>query len=131
MNDMIQAIARAMLAALFIVSGFGKLMAVGGIAATLGRQGFPQPMLFGYAVGTLEFVGGILILIGFQTRIVALVMAAFTLGTILISHNFWAMEGAARAGNQTQALKNIGIVGGFLLLFVAGPGRLSVDGRRR
>ena len=131
MNDTIQAVARAMLAAIFIVSGFGKLMAVGGIAATLGKQGFPQPMLFGYAVGALEFVGGVLILIGFQTRIVALVLAAFTAGTILISHNFWAMEGAARASNKIQALKNLAMIGGYLMLFVAGAGRLSFDGRRR
>jgi putative oxidoreductase len=58
MSDLGLALGRAMLALIFIISGFGKLTAVAGIAGTLQKAGFPQPMLFGYAVGALELVGG-------------------------------------------------------------------------
>lgn len=129
MADLGALIARLFLAALFVQSGFGMLTAVGGIAKLLASKGFPQPTAFGYAVGLVEFVGGLLILIGYKTRWVALILLVFTAGTVVVSHNFWALEGAAAMAQRTQALKNLGIMGGFLLLASFGPGRLSVDRR--
>ncbi len=70
-------------------------------------------------------MGGLLILIGYKTRWVALILLLFTAGTIVISHNFWALEGAAAMAQRTQALKNLGIMGGLLFYFAAGSGRLS------
>lgn len=130
MSDLGALIGRALLAAIFILSGFGKLMAVAGIAKMLGDKGFPQPVLFGYAAGVVEFVGGLLILIGFRVRLVALAMIVFVASTILVSHNFWTMEGQAYMQNRTHAMKNLAIMGGFLLLAVFGPGRFSVGGGR-
>ena len=54
-------------------------------------------------------------------------VAVANTGTIVLSHAFWGMDGAARAMNQTQALKNLAIMGGLLMLAVVGPGRYSVD----
>lgn len=130
MSDVGALIGRVLLSAIFILGGFAKLTAVAGIAATLERRGFPSPQMFGYAVGVLELVGGLMVLVGIKARYVALVMFAFTAGTIVVSHNFWVMEGAARAMNQTHAMKNLAIMGGFLLLASFGPGRFSFDGRR-
>lgn len=130
MSDLAHALGRVCLAVIFIIAGYGKLMAVAGIAKTLRDKGFPQPVAFGYAVGALELVGGVLILIGLRTRWVALVMLLFTAGTILVSHAFWTMEGAQYLTQRTQALKNLAIMGGFLLLFAHGGGALSVDGRK-
>jgi hypothetical protein len=48
-------------------------------------------------------------------------------GTALIGHHFWTMEGAARYANVINFYKNLGIIGGCLLLYVTGPGRYSVD----
>ena len=50
--------------------------------------------------------------------------------TIFFVHYFWAMEGAPRAANQVQALKNLAIMGGLLLLMSQGAGRYSVDERK-
>ena len=56
-------------------------------------------------------------------------MAFYTLATALIGHTFWAEEGAARYGDAINFYKNISIMGGFLLLYVAGPGRYALDAR--
>lgn len=122
-------LARACLSALFIVSGIGKFMAVAGVSGMLASKGFPQPMLLGYLVAALELFGGIMILVGFKARYAALALAIFCAATIIFFHNFWTMDGPARAQNQLAALKNLGILGGFLLLWFTGPGRYSVDRR--
>jgi putative oxidoreductase len=124
MSDVGSALARVMLALIFIIGGYSKLMAVAGIAGMLQKAGFPEPRLFGYAVGALELIGGVMILLGFKTRWAAAALFVFTAGTIFISHKFWI-----DASQQTQALKNLAIMGGYLLLVVNGGGRLSIDRR--
>lgn len=127
MNNLWILLARIGLAALFIVAGAGKFMNVAGIAGTLANKGFPQPTAVGYAVATVEVVGGFMLVMGFKARWAAVVLLLFTAGTVLMSHHFWDMSGAARAMNQVQALKNFAIMGGMLMLAVFGPGRYSVD----
>jgi putative oxidoreductase len=127
MNSIWLLLARLGLSVLFIVSGFGKLMSVAGVAGMLTSKGFPMPTELGYAVGALELIGGLMILIGFKARWAGAVLAVFTIGTIVFFHNFWTMEGAPRGLNQLMAMKNLAIAGGMLLLAVAGPGRYSFD----
>ncbi|MGE0751134.1 MAG: DoxX family protein [Variibacter sp.] len=129
MNDLVMLLARVCLSAIFILSGFGKLVAVGGISAVLARQGLPQPKMLGYAVGLIEVFGGIMVLVGFAARWAAIALALFTVATIFIAHKFWAVDATQYMAQRTQALKNIGIIGGFLMLFACGPGRFSADGR--
>ncbi len=120
---------RILLALLFFVGGYNKLMNVAGTAGYLGRIGLPMPELLVWLVIAVELGGALLVVIGWQTRWVAWAMALFTIGTGLVGHKFWAAEPAQFSGELTQFLKNLGIAGGFLLLAYAGPGRLSVDGR--
>ena len=115
-------IARLLLAALFIVAGFNKITNVAGTAAYMGRQGLPEPQLVAWAVIAIELLGGLMLILGWKTRWVAWGLAFFTLATAIVGHAFWK-----DAAQTTQFLKNLAIVGGFLLLAVAGPGRLSVD----
>ena len=131
MSDLGIAIGRAMMALIFIISGFGKLTAVAGIAGMLQKMGFPQPQLVGYAVGAIELVGGLMILFGFMTRWAALVLLAFTAATIYLGHPFWTAEFPQKSPNFIQALKNLAMMGGFLVLAAVGPGRFSIDGARR
>ena len=127
MQDFGYALGRALLSVIFLVSGFTKLMDVTGVARTLGNAGFPQPRYFGYAVAVAELIGAAMLLLGFRARWAALALFFFTAGTIVIAHAFWNMEGAARAANQIQALKNLAIMGGLLLIASAGSGRLALD----
>lgn len=129
MSDIALALGRVMMAALFIFFGFSKLMAVGGIAGTMKGLGLPQPELFGYAVGVFEIIGGVMVAIGFRARLAALALCVFTAVTIVIAHNFWDLSGAQYLAQRTQALKNLAIMGGLLILAATTPGRLSLDRR--
>ena len=122
MNDRILVLARVLLAALFVVSGFGKLSNPAGFAGMLGKIGMPAPDMLAYAVGLFELLGGLAVLVGFQIRAVSYLLAAFCIATAFIAHT----------GDMTQLLKNFGLAGGFLALAVAGAGAYSVDrsGRR-
>jgi putative oxidoreductase len=66
------------------------------------------------------------------TRYAALLLALFTAVAALIAHRFWEIPDAAQYMNQmNHFMKNVTIIGGFLVLFAAGPGRLSLDHRLR
>jgi putative oxidoreductase len=124
MNDAVALVARVLLSALFIVIGARSLMNVGGTAGFLGRSGVPSPQIVAWAVIAVELIGGLMVLVGFKARWAALGLCVFTAATIYLGHKFWI-----DASQLTHALKNLGIMGGFLLLFANGPGRYSVDGR--
>ena len=110
-------------------------MALGAFAASLANRGLPAPETWAAIGATVEFVGGVLIVTGLATRPAALLMVLFTIVATLISHRYWDLtEAAARRTQQSQFFKNLAIIGGFLVLFVSGPGRISLDGligRRR
>jgi putative oxidoreductase len=74
----------------------------------------------------VEFFGGVAIVLGIETRYAAALMVAFVIVATLISHRFWELQGAARQMQQTQFSKNVAIIGGFVMLFAAGGGRLAV-----
>ena len=118
-------IGRILLAAIFLLSGFGKLTAIAGTAGYFGAMGLPVPTVTAIVVGLIELLGGIAILVGFQTRIAAWVLAIFTVATGLVAHTGWADQ-----MQMIQFLKNLAITGGFLLLASSGAGAYSVDAKR-
>jgi putative oxidoreductase len=120
----------------FIVSAIGKVMNVAGVAGSAGMARFESmiggsvpPTVVGYIVAVIEIVGGIMVLVGFNTRCGAWLLFIFTALTIFFAHNFWDMEGAARAANQTQALKNLAIMSACLMIAAMGSGRYGMDNR--
>lgn len=125
-NPAIILIARIFLSILFILAGWSKLTGLEGTAQYFGGIGLPMPAVTAVLVGLVEFVGGLAILIGFKTRIAAIIVALFTIGATLVAHmNF------AEGMNALMAQKNLAIAGGLLLLAVIGAGTYSVDGRGR
>jgi putative oxidoreductase len=131
--DAALSIARIALAAIFLYSGYGKLMNPAGFSGYLANHGFPGGLTYPLALiaGATETLGGLAILLGFQTRYAALLLAAFTLIAALIGHRFWDIADAAQRGNQLNHFwKNVAMIGGFLALYVAGAGSVSIDARR-
>lgn len=118
---------RLLIAAIFVPSGFGKLTHIGGFTHVLASRGVPAPHTLAILGACVEFFGSLAVASGLMARYAALLMAAFTLVAALISHRFWIASGAAEAAQYTQFMKNMAIVGGFLFLFVAGPGRYSIS----
>ena len=136
MSDVLYALGRVALTVVFITFGVIQFMNIGTYIAnpavvqvsTL-TNGILSPTVIAYAVATIDLVGGALVLIGFMTRFAAVVLFVFVGLTIYFVHHFWDMEGAARAANMGNALKNLAMMGALLMLTVTGPGRLSIDGR--
>jgi putative oxidoreductase len=113
---------RFFLVVLFLLYGLSKLGAYSATAAYMSANGVSGALL--PAVIATEVLGGLAILLGWKTRIVALLLAGFSLLTALVFHNDLA--------DQTQMImffKNISISGAFLLLFANGAGPLSLDRR--
>ena len=122
-------VARVLLVVLFAVSGWGKLTGFSGTVAYMTQVGAPVPSVAASVATAVELLGANAIALGVWTRPIALVLALFTLGTAVIGHPFWTMEGADRYANATNFYKNVSIIGGFLLLYVTGAGRYSLDAR--
>jgi len=113
---------RVLLASLFLISGLGKIGGYAGTAAYMAAAGVPAALL--PLVIATEVLGAVAIIVGWQARVVALLLAGFTVISGLVFHSNFA--------DQMQTimfLKNLSITGGFLLLAANGPGRLSLDGR--
>ena len=132
-DDVILLLGRVALGAIFVKSGIQKLLALSVFAASLAQRGIPQSEMWAVIGATIEFVGGILIITGFQMRYASLLMVLFVIVATGISHRFWEFADAARRAQESQFFKNLSIIGGFLLLFVTGGGRFSLDAllRRR
>ncbi len=136
MSDYTVAISRVLLSAVFIVFGVIQFTNIGNyianpavIAVAKMTGGIVAPTVIAYLVAAIDLVGGILILIGYQTRWTAVVLIAFVALTVVLVHNFWTMEGPARAANQAHFYKNLAIIAALLLLVEIGPGRWSLDRR--
>ena len=128
-RDEVILVARILLVMLFAVSGWGKLTNFSGTVAYMAQVGAPAPSIAAFVATAVELLGALAIALGVWTRPVALVLALFTLGTALIGHPFWTMEGADRYANAMNFYKNISIIAAFLLLYVTGPGKHSLDAR--
>jgi putative oxidoreductase len=118
-------VGRVLLSILFILAGYSKLTAISATAGWFGSIGLPMPTVTTVVVGLVELLGGLAVLIGFQTRIAAIVLALFTLGATAVAHLDFS-----QAGNALMLQKNLGLTGGFLLLAALGAGAYSIDAKR-
>ena len=126
-RDELILLGRVLMMLLFVISGWGKLTGFQGTVGYMGTVGAPMPMVAAAIAVVMEFGVGIALLIGFWTRPLALLMALFVLGTALIAHTFWNVEGAMQTANMVQFYKNLSIMGGLLLLAVTGAGPYALQ----
>ena len=129
-NDKLILAARLLLATLFLIFGWRKLRDYSGTVNQLVQLGVPMPTL-GAAVATfMELPVAFAVLVGAFTRPSALLMFLYTLGTALIGHRYWTQTGADQVASMDGFYKNLSIMGGFLLLYVTGAGKYSIDALR-
>jgi len=126
-RDELILLGRVLMMLLFLISGWGKLTGFQGTVGYMGTVGAPMLVVAAAIAVVMEFGVGIALLIGFWTRPLALLMALFVLGTALIAHTFWNVEGAMQTANMVQFYKNLSIMGGLLLLAVTGAGRYALQ----
>jgi len=120
---------RILLAAPFVVSGYGKIGAFAATAGVMTGKGLPlAEALLALAI-VIELGGGLALVIGWMTRWAALAIIAFTVVATLVFHNFWAVPADQAMMQQISFMKNLSIIGGLLLLVAFGPGRYAIDRR--
>lgn len=110
-------LARVLMAYIFIVAGWGKVTdyaSTVGYMEAMGVSGQLLPLTIFAELG-----GGLAILLGFQTRLAALGLAVFSLLTALLFHG--------AAADAVNFMKNLAMMGGFLLLLQHGAGKISLD----
>jgi putative oxidoreductase len=125
LSGAIPLIGRALISAIFLISVTGKLTAPAATVSYITSAGLPFPPL-AYAIAVfIELVGGLSLLVGFQTRIAAAALAVFCVAAALGFHNNFADQ------NQFfHFFKNIAMTGGLLQIVAFGAGRFSLDTQR-
>ncbi|WP_295684025.1 DoxX family protein [uncultured Nevskia sp.] len=115
---------RILLALMFLLAGISKITGYAGTAAYMASAGVPGALL--PLVIALEVGGALAIIVGFQTRLVALALAGFSIVAAALFHANFADQ-----MQMTMFLKNVSVAGGFLILAANGPGALSLDAKRK
>ena len=116
----VEILGRLLLSAIFLINGIGKIFNYEGTIQYM--EIFDVPGYLIIPAITVEILFPILLILGYYTKFSALVLSLFTLALAVIFHTDFS--------NQMQLmsfLKNIAIAGGFLIIFVYGPGKYSLD----
>lgn len=122
MQALIQLLARFLIAFIFLMNGLSKITNFSGTGRYMDQYGIPLTFLFLIGAICVELLGGLSLLIGYKTKLGALVLFLFLIPTTLIFHTEFS--------DQTQVImfmKNLAVMGGLLLLGSQGAGKISLD----
>jgi putative oxidoreductase len=130
MNNALNLMGRLLLAALFLPAGLSKLSGFEGTVGYIGSVGLPFASVAAAAAVAVEILGSVALIVGFQTRIAAAVLAVFTLVASVFFHAFWGAAPEQAFMQQLLFFKNVGVMGGLLLLVSSGAGAWSLDAKK-
>jgi putative oxidoreductase len=117
-------VGRILVAAIFVLSGLGKIGAPAATQGYIAAMGLPAPLLAYIGAIVVELGGGLLLLVGYRTKLIAAALAVFSIVTAFIFHHALADQ-----NQMIHFLKNFAMAGGLLQFVAYGAGRISVDGR--
>ncbi len=117
MNKIFYPAARILLALIFVLSGYSKIMQFAGTQAFIAKLGVPLPAVALFLAIVIELAGGLMVMAGYKVRWAAGIMFLYMIPITYYVHRH----------DQIQILKNISIMGGLLLLVAGGAGALAVD----
>ncbi len=121
---------RLLIAALFLPAGISKITGFAGTVGYIGSVGLPLPAVGAALAIAVEVLGGLALIVGYQTRLAALVLALFTFVASFFFHAYWSVPAEQAFMQQLLFFKNIAVAGGLLVLASHGAGAWSVDARR-
>ena len=116
---------RLFVAALFLPSGFNRLMTFSSFAASLAGKGMPYPTLLAGVLVAAEFLGPLALIIGLWPRWTALVLIGFTAATLWMTFGHSVMGLVLRPRQNVDFFQSLAIIGGLLFYFASGPGGWS------
>lgn len=109
-------VGRAFLGALFLISGLFKIVGFAGVAGWMTSSGLPAAEILLTLTIAIEVIGGLMLVIGWQARRAALMLAVFLVPVTIVFHGFWNADAAQFNDQLTAFLKNLAILGGMLLV---------------
>jgi len=112
-----QRMGRILIAAIFLISGIGKIPGWSDTLARMTEKGMPAVELLLAGAIAFEIFGALSLITGYRLRLGALALMIFLIPATLIFHGFWAVEGAAQRMEMIQFLKNLAIFGGLMMVF--------------
>ncbi len=118
-------VARLLMGAIFVMSGWEKLTDIPHFVESAVSRGVPE--FLGYVAPFVEFLGGVLLITGLATRYTSLIIIIFITIASFSSHRYWEAAPAQYAGQFNNFWKNVAMTGGAILLFVTGAGRYAID----
>jgi putative oxidoreductase len=125
---------RLCLSFIFLTSAYSKMFEWNSNVQYIGTRHFTVPILVSLMIGgalVIELGGALCLISGFQARVAGLVMAIYLTAVTLIFHKYWIItNGMARATMFMHFQKNLGIIGGLLMVAALGPGAWAIGGGR-
>jgi putative oxidoreductase len=126
-GDAVVLAARILLAALFLIFGWRKLRDYSGTVSQMVQVGFAMPILATVVSMFMELPVAFAVAAGAFTRVSAVLLAFYALGTAFAGHRYWTVKGAGYVDSLDGFYKDLSIMGGLLLLSITGPGKYSID----
>jgi putative oxidoreductase len=124
-EDVALLLGRLFVAALFLPSGFNKLMAFSSVVSSLASKGIPYPMVVAGLMIAAEFLGPLALIIGLWPRWTALALIGFTAATLWMAYGSSVPGLLFRPRQNMELFQNLAIIGGLLFYFASGPGGWS------
>jgi putative oxidoreductase len=118
---------RILIALIFLFAGFGKITGFEGTVGYIASKGLPLPHLAAIGAIIIELGGGIMLVLGWKTRLAAAALLLFTALAALFFHNFWALSPDQAQNQMIHFMKNLAMMGGMLFVVIHGGGPLSLD----
>lgn len=118
---------RILIALIFIFAGFGKIAGFEGTVGYIASKGLPLPQLAAIGAIIVELGCGIMLVLGWKTRLAAAALFIFTALAALFFHNFWAVSPDQAQNQMIHFMKNMAMMGGMLFVVIHGAGPLSLD----
>jgi len=118
---------RILITAIFLVSGYHKIVGFAAVSGMMAKMGMPMPDLLLAGAIAFEIGGALMVLLGWHACLGALLLVVFTVPATLIFHNFWAVDAAQYQNQFNHFMKNAAMIGGLLYIMAMGPGPFSVQ----
>ena len=115
--------ARICLCSIFIKAGIGKIFGFASTAEMMTNKGLPIAEILLVFTVAFQLLGGFSLLFGYKVKIGSILLILFLIPATLVFHN-----PLVDPNEINSFLKNIGLIGGLLMVIYAGAGALSIDG---
>ena len=120
-------IGRILLAAIFLMSGIGKIGGFAGTAGYMASKGIPMTDVLLALTIVIEIGVALMLIAGFNARLGATALFLWMIPVTFVFHNFWAMPADQQMIQQIMFMKNLGLMGGMLYIMAFGSGPMSID----